>query len=452
MKFCPRCGFEIDDGTKFCTECGAPLTYNNVGTSYIMPEIVQKKHSGLGITAFVFSLTLVLSVIGVILAIIDLSKNRNNKHGLSIAALIIGGVITAAVISQLPSQSAKSSDSSSQTKVVEKQDNKTTIVPATETKEEYINSCTEVIYKNVAREPDTYKGKRLKISGKVLQVVENSTSTTLRIGTSSNGYDDVWYVTYIRAADEKRILEDDKVEIFGECTGLHSYYSVFGSKITLPSLSAKYVDIAELSLTDYSVSIERFEINKSRYDDGYKYSAIVEIRNSGKNNLYLKDVKFDIEDADGHLVQTNDYMVSAFPDVIKPNETGYLYTPYEITLDGVTEIEGLTLVPQFTAVITYATPYEYAVSDVSIIDGKYGIKATGRVANNTTEDNSYLNVYILYYDVNGKILGIDDTVVTGLDAGKTVSFEADSFIQRDDFSAADVADYKIVARDSYYEF
>ena len=54
----------------------------------------DKKITGLSVAAFLFNLLIVLSPIGVILAIADLVKSRNSprKKGLSIAALIIGGI------------------------------------------------------------------------------------------------------------------------------------------------------------------------------------------------------------------------------------------------------------------------------------------------------------------------------------------------------------------------
>ncbi len=55
----------------------------------------KKKCSGLSIAAFICSLTILLSGLGIILAIVDLVKSRNQprKKGLSIAALVIGGIV-----------------------------------------------------------------------------------------------------------------------------------------------------------------------------------------------------------------------------------------------------------------------------------------------------------------------------------------------------------------------
>lgn len=58
-------------------------------------QSVKKAHSGLSIVAFVFSLTIILSIVGVVLAIIDLvKKNPEKKHVFSFIALGVGGLMT----------------------------------------------------------------------------------------------------------------------------------------------------------------------------------------------------------------------------------------------------------------------------------------------------------------------------------------------------------------------
>jgi hypothetical protein len=59
------------------------------------PPPFKKKNSGLGIGAFILSFLGPLALIGIILAIIDLVKDKNKsyKHGLSIAALVIGAIM-----------------------------------------------------------------------------------------------------------------------------------------------------------------------------------------------------------------------------------------------------------------------------------------------------------------------------------------------------------------------
>lgn len=106
--------------------------------------------------------------------------------------------------------------------------------------EAYKASCITVNYSDVERNPRTYEGSDIVFSGSVIQVSEGwFDSVTLRVDNDG----DIWYVTYIRADDtESRILENDYITIYGECTGVTSYTSILGSTITIPSVSGKYID------------------------------------------------------------------------------------------------------------------------------------------------------------------------------------------------------------------
>lgn len=100
-------------------------------------------------------------------------------------------------------------------------------------------------YNEIARDPNTYKGQYYTFSGKVLQVMEGSdyggtTTTVMRIATKGN-YDNVVYVTYERPNEDKRILEDDRVTVYGESVGLYTYTSTMGKSITLPEFTAEVV-------------------------------------------------------------------------------------------------------------------------------------------------------------------------------------------------------------------
>jgi|GEM_PF-1580901 len=473
MKFCPNCGSPIEEAVKYCPECGADLTDAREQDPSAAPQtaaaattpqeipVAKKKISGLSITAFVLSLTFIFAIGGVILSIIDLAKNKNKKHGLSIAALVIGALFSLLlVIGQTSSGGDAGKDAAGTAKdapspvasAAVSTPSSSSAPSEAEQKAAYIRSCIEVIYKDVARAPDSFKGTNIRIEGKVIQVMESFGTTTLRVAAASNGFDDVWYVTYKRPDNEKRILEDDHIVIYGECTGIESYTTVLGAQVIIPALKAKYVEIAELSVPEYAVNILRFDIQKEKYGSSYEYTAIVEVKNTGASNLYLKNASFDIENSAGQLLQTDDFLVYSCPDILLPGEVGYLYTSYAANLDGITDTEGLVLVPQFDAEATYVVPVEYEVAETTLWDGKYGVTVTGRVFNQISDDNSYLYLTVVYFDRDGQVLGITGTSVTDLKAGKTASFEISGLSMADDFSADDVADYLVIARDSYYGF
>ena len=106
-------------------------------------------------------------------------------------------------------------------------------------RQNYINSCSTVSYNDVERNPSNYKGRKIKVTGKVIQVVEGWFNTvTLRV---ESNYNNIWYVTYTREENESRILEKDNITLYGECKGVKTYTTILGGSETIPSVDAKYI-------------------------------------------------------------------------------------------------------------------------------------------------------------------------------------------------------------------
>ena len=118
-----------------------------------------------------------------------------------------------------------------------------------EEKKNFKDSCKSYTYKEIARNPDKYKGKNIKFTGKVIQVMEGMfNSVTLRIDMTKDEYgyyDDTIYATYTYSEGENKILEDDIVTVYGICQGTTSYESIFGATVTLPQIDIKYLTIKE---------------------------------------------------------------------------------------------------------------------------------------------------------------------------------------------------------------
>ena len=98
-------------------------------------------------------------------------------------------------------------------------------------------------YKAVARDPDAYVSKLITFSGKVIQVMEGDDSLTHYRVASKGSYDDVVYVEYTRPEGASRVLEDDRVTVYGVCYGVYSYNSTMGGKITIPSCVATQINL-----------------------------------------------------------------------------------------------------------------------------------------------------------------------------------------------------------------
>ncbi len=98
----------------------------------------------------------------------------------------------------------------------------------------------------MAGQPFRYKGEKWHIYGQIIQVMDNDDGTyDFRIATYNDGYGDYYDdLVYVRFKPEKgadKLLEDDKVNVYGECRGELSYESTFGQEITIPSMRAEYI-------------------------------------------------------------------------------------------------------------------------------------------------------------------------------------------------------------------
>ena len=108
------------------------------------------------------------------------------------------------------------------------------------------NSGTErfqtVKYRDVARNPERYKDKDVTFSGKVVQVVEDKDDplvVVLRIAQDKPGKSyssDMWIAGYKRQKGKARILEDDRIRVYGTCKGTYTYQSALGGPITVPAI------------------------------------------------------------------------------------------------------------------------------------------------------------------------------------------------------------------------
>lgn len=115
------------------------------------------------------------------------------------------------------------------------------------TEEEYKAACTVGYdYKTLARDPKPYIGKKAMFRGQVIQVMEDSGITVLRVNVNQDEYgywEDTMYVIYVPDIDEPRILEDDIITMYGEMMDLMTYETVIGTSVTIPQLYASYIDI-----------------------------------------------------------------------------------------------------------------------------------------------------------------------------------------------------------------
>lgn len=203
----------------------------------------------------------------------------------------------------------------------------------------------------------------------------------------------------------------------------------------------------------YDVTDTRFDYYENSIGST-EYYGIVEITNTGNCDIYMDNCTFDLEDNDGHLLQSDDF-ISSCPEVVAPGEKGYFYNGLGSNLidSGVSMENGVKLAPQIKISKAKDKPHTYPVSDVSVTaDDMWGIKITGRVENDTQEDVSYLGITIIFYDADGKVLSIDGTTVSDIGAGNKGSFDTSTAFSNGNISIDDIAETKVIAEDTYYQF
>lgn len=214
------------------------------------------------------------------------------------------------------------------------------------------------------------------------------------------------------------------------------------------------VSTPETENTQESVAYEVTYSNARTWTDSIGSTwvqTIVEIENTGTENLYLGSGAYDLEDAEGTLIaaQTS---VSAFPDVIAPGEKGYLYE--ETTLDNYDQEGTLTVKPRPDVKEATVDLIRYDVTDVSVSDDTYlGVNVLGRVENNTDETGSLVYVTAFFYDANNTMIGSAFTILTeDLAPGSQIGFEITSFSLPDDVTAESIAQTVVYAYPMQMQF
>lgn len=101
---------------------------------------------------------------------------------------------------------------------------------------------TGIGYKDLARNPENYVGKKIKFEGKVIQVMEGDGEVQIRLAVNGD-YDNIMYCAYDSSIVTSRVLEDDYITVMGVSTDLLTYTSTMGGEITIPSMLVEKIDM-----------------------------------------------------------------------------------------------------------------------------------------------------------------------------------------------------------------
>lgn len=205
---------------------------------------------------------------------------------------------------------------------------------------------------------------------------------------------------------------------------------------------------------EYEISDTNFEYYTNSIGV-IEYYGYVEITNTGSCDIYMKDCVFDLEDNNGHLLQSDSF-ISHCPEVISPGEKGYFFNGIgSSSLDESISLDnGVNLVPQISLKKASGKPHSYPVSDVDFRAGDYGdVKVTGRVENDTDEAKSYLSVYTIFRDGNGKVIAIDTTtVMSEVGPGNKGSFDSSTMFGNENLKLENIKDVEVICEDDNYQF
>lgn len=103
-------------------------------------------------------------------------------------------------------------------------------------------NCPDMNYEDVSRNPDSYKGSAMKISGTIFQIISESNYSAEYLIETSAGY---VYASWYDNSDIRgsRFLEDDSVTVYGTFEMLKTYNTLVGDN-TVPQLSVVFMDLS----------------------------------------------------------------------------------------------------------------------------------------------------------------------------------------------------------------
>lgn len=201
--------------------------------------------------------------------------------------------------------------------------------------------------------------------------------------------------------------------------------------------TANVVDeLNEPKADDYSVD----EPIIYTWNDSINYEhvqIIAPITNTGSRNLYLKSGSIELIASDGSLIDNYSY-VDAYPQILAPGETGYYYVTRSSS-DGYGD--NLSAVVHVEVDIATVPLVRFNVTDVTFKNDDFtGLQATGRIHNDTNNDESLPKVVVIPMDSNGTPLCVLEDYTDSVNAGDSMGFSA-SDLGIPDIDASEVASY-----------
>ncbi len=197
-----------------------------IGAVLFLTQLVLKNNKMRSKQILLFSTIVV--VLGIVTGIAAPFTNNDQKNTLT----------TSSTISDTGSELSDSTNSITSSFDLESS------LPSSENKEIDINEySTEITYDELARNPEKNKGKKIILSGTIIQVIERKDYSQYRLAVDDN-YDHIVFIEIPKSLLSSRILENDIIKIYGQSYGTIDYESTLSGNITVPAITVDKFEIS----------------------------------------------------------------------------------------------------------------------------------------------------------------------------------------------------------------
>ena len=242
-------------------------------------------------------------------------------------------------------------------------------------------------------------------------------------------------------------------------SGLVSALSVGEATITVTTADGGFTATCAISVVEkenFSYEIGyitySFYVNESSYLKTKYLHLITPVTNTGNVNIYLSSATYDIYDSnDNPLMSINEYFARETPSILAPGETGYFTVDRTYDLDVVEGIR-VTGLANIKNAKNYNTK-RYTLSNITFsVDKNYGVKATGKVKNDTSEEGSTIDsIHVVLFDQEGKYcVTLTCLLPAALAPGQEAIFEATSLYDNSITDVSQIGNY--VAYGEFLQF
>lgn len=109
-----------------------------------------------------------------------------------------------------------------------------------EYEKEYKKQCATIAYNELQRNPGTYKGSYIKVSGSVFQIISEASSSMYYSVYFIKAGSNIYLIKVDNYDSGRRILENDRITVWGEVGDLYTYQTVRGDSKTVPTIYVEF--------------------------------------------------------------------------------------------------------------------------------------------------------------------------------------------------------------------